>query len=47
MTSEFSNECAFCGEKSAKEFCSTACREAWWLDIDLPLDEYPVRREWR
>lgn len=46
MISKSSSECGFCGEETQKEFCSTACREAWWLDIDLSPDEQPARREW-
>jgi hypothetical protein len=35
MTSQ-SCECAFCGEPCEREFCSMACREAWWLDVEDP-----------
>lgn len=43
-------DCGFCGEPApaADAFCSSACREAWWLDSDdkrtMPFARRP---EWR
>jgi hypothetical protein len=42
-------ECGYCGgeARSQDAFCSTACREAWWMDGDdkqmLPFSRRP---EW-
>lgn len=45
MTSQSSDECLFCYAPSADPFCSTACREAWWIDADFRPE--PRRRpEW-
>lgn len=45
MTSQSSDECLFCYAPSQAPFCSTACREAWWMDTDFETE--PRRRpEW-
>ena len=31
MTYE-SSECLFCFNPTEDDFCSAACREAWWID---------------
>ena len=45
MTSQ-SCECGFCGQPCDREFCSTACREAWWLDVDEEPQPPRMRPPW-
>lgn len=45
MTSQSSDECLFCAAPSVDPFCSTACREAWWIDADF-RPEQRQRFEW-
>ena len=43
-------ECGYCGEAASDmrdAFCSSACREAWWLDgDDKTLMPFARRPEW-
>jgi len=46
MISGSSEGCLFCGNYTEKEFCSAACREAWWMDMALDEPTVRGRQEW-